>query len=161
MLVQRSFQPPPLPTRRVVGGHVVLALARHIKAQLLEGGDHAGPVLHLPGLSDEFPDGEPDDALDEAPAPEPTAAPAEPVDEPQPDPNTPPVEGWTPRQLDQGWGAVLEGTQVADLPVSDQLPGTPIVVTDRRGDAWTTTLKAVVSRSDTEIVVTNTGRPRR
>ena len=34
-----------------MGGHVVLALARHIKAQLLEGGDHAGPVLHLPGLN--------------------------------------------------------------------------------------------------------------
>ena len=108
-------------------------------------------------LSDEFPDEE----LDETPAPVPPSTLAEPVDEPQPDPNTPPIAGWTPRQLDQGWGAVLEGTQVADLPVSDQLPGTPIVVTDRRGDAWTTTLKAVVSRSDTEIVVTNTGRPRR
>ena len=105
-------------------------------------------------LSDEFPDEE----LDEAPAPEPPAAP---VDERQPDPNKPPIYGWAPRQLDQGWGAVLEGAQVADLPASDQLPGTPIVVTDRRGDAWTTTLKAVVSRSDTEIVVTNTGRPRR
>ena len=69
--------------------------------------------------------------------------------------------GWTPRELDQGWGAVLEGAQVAALPASDQLRGTPIVVTDRRGDAWTTTLTAVVSRSDTEIVVTNTGRPRR
>ena len=50
MLVQRSFQPPPLPTRRVVGGHVVLALARHVEACLLQGGDHTGPVLHLPGL---------------------------------------------------------------------------------------------------------------
>ncbi len=35
MLVQRSFQPPPLPTVRVVGGHVVLALARHVEARLL------------------------------------------------------------------------------------------------------------------------------
>ena len=50
MLVQRSFQPPPLPTLRVVGGHVVLALARHLKARLLQGGDDAGPVLHRPGL---------------------------------------------------------------------------------------------------------------
>ena len=33
-----------------MGGHVVLALARHVEAQLLESGDHAGPVLHLPGL---------------------------------------------------------------------------------------------------------------
>ena len=46
MLVQRSFQPPPLPTLRVVGGHVVLALARHVESRLLQGGDHAGPVLH-------------------------------------------------------------------------------------------------------------------
>ena len=108
-------------------------------------------------LKDEFLDGEPDDA----PAHDPPAAPAEPDDDLDPDPQTPPVDGWTPRQLDQGWGAALEGERVADLPASDQLRGTPILVTDRRGDAWTTTLKAVVSRSDTEIVVTNTGRPRR
>ena len=107
-------------------------------------------------LQDEFPDEEPD----AAPAPEPLTALADPIDEGQPDPNKPPIAGWTPRQLDQGWGAVLEGAQVADLPASDQLPGTPIVVTDRRGDAWTTTLTDVVSRSATEIVVTNTGRPR-
>ena len=104
-------------------------------------------------LSDEFPD----EKLDKAPP----AAPAEPVDERQPDPNKPPIAGWTPRQFDQGWGAVLEGAQVADLPASNQLRGTPIVVTDRRGDTWTTTLTDVVSRSATEIVVTNTGRPRR
>ncbi len=94
-------------------------------------------------------------------AAEPPAAPAEPADELQPDPSKPPIAGWTPRQLDQGWGAVLEGVQVADLHASDQLRGTPIVVTDRQGDAWTTTLTEVVSRSATEIVVTNTGRPRR
>ena len=51
MLVQRSFQPPPLSARRVVGGHVVRALARHVEACLLQGIDHAGPVLHLPGLN--------------------------------------------------------------------------------------------------------------
>ena len=50
MLVQRSFQPPPLPTVRVVGGHVVLALARHVEARLLQGGDDAGPVLHRAAL---------------------------------------------------------------------------------------------------------------
>ena len=104
-------------------------------------------------LDDEFPDEEPD----AAPAPEPPAAH---VDERQPDPNTPPIAGWTPRQLDQGWGAVLEGAHVANLPASDLLPGTPIRVTDRRGDTWITTIETVVSRSDTEIVVTNTGRPR-
>ena len=95
------------------------------------------------------------------PRPTPSDAAEPPADELAPDPNKPPLAGWTPRQLDQGWGAVLEGAQMADLPASDQLRGTPIVVTDRRGDAWTTTLKDVVSRSDTEIVVTNTGRPRR
>ena len=97
---------------------------------------------------------------DLTPRPKPSDA-AEPADELAPDPNKPPLAGWTPRELDQGWGAVLEGAQVADLPASDQLRGTPILVTDRRGDAWTTTLTAVVSRSNTEIVVTNTGRPRR
>ena len=50
MLVQRSFQPPPLPTLRVVSGHVVVTLARHVEARLLQGGDHAGPILHRPGL---------------------------------------------------------------------------------------------------------------
>ena len=95
------------------------------------------------------------------PRPKPSDAAEPPADELAPDQNKPPLAGWTPRELDQGWGAVLEGAQVADLPTSDQLRGTPIVVTDRRGDAWTTTLTAVVSRSDTEIVVTNTGRPRR
>ena len=94
----------------------------------------------------------------------PTRHPSRPSPSTSPSPRpeqTPPIAGWTPRQLDQGWGAVLEGAQVADLPASDQLRGTPIVVTDRRGDSWTTTLTEVVSRSDTEIVVTNNGRPRR
>ena len=113
------------------------------------------------GLEAEFPDWKPDWEPDDAPILAPPAAPAEPDDDLKPDPQKPPVEGWTPRQLDQGWGAVLEGARVADLPESDQLRGTPIVVTDRRGDTWTTTLTAVVSRSDTEIVVTNTGRPHR
>ena len=113
-------------------------------------------VVHQ-ALKDEFPDWEPADDL----APDPPAAAAEPDDDLKPDPQKAPIAGWTPRQLDQGWGAVLEGAHVADLPASDLLRGTPIVVTDRRGDAWTTTLTAVVSRRDTEIVVTNTGRPRR
>ena len=79
-----------------------------------------------------------------------------------PDPQTPPTEGWTPRQLDPGvWGAALDGAPVAALSASDQLRGTPIRVTDRRGDTWTTTVQDVVSRHDTEIVVTTSGRPRR
>ena len=113
--------------------------------------------LVLQGLKEEFPDFE----TYYAPRPEPPDSPAETDDDLRTDPSKPPVEGWTPRQLDQGWGAVLEGERVAQLPESDQLPGTPIIVTDRRGDSWTATLKQVVSRSDTEIVVSNTGRPRR
>ena len=92
------------------------------------------------------------------PRPKPSDAAEPPADELPPDPNKPPLAGWTPRELDQGWGAVLEGAQVADLPASDQLRGTPIVVTDRRGDAWTTTLTAVVSRSDTEMSPIPAGR---
>ena len=109
------------------------------------------------GLKKEFPDIETYYAS-YAPPPEP---PDETDEDLRPDPSKAPVEGFKPRQLDQGWGAVLEGEQVAQLPDSDQLPGTPIIVTDRRGDSWTATLKQVVSRSDTEIVVTNTRRPRR
>ena len=100
-----------------------------------------------------------------APRPKPQAPSSDTPDPPDdnltPDPQTPPVEGWKPRQLGQGqWGAVLDGEQLVARPESDQLPGTPIRVTDRRGDAWATTIKAVVSRSDAEILVTTTGRPR-
>ena len=106
------------------------------------------------GLKAEFPDFE--TYYDPRPDP-----PAETDEDLRPDPSKPPVEGFKPRKLDRGWVAVLEGEQVAQLPDSDQLPGTPIIVTDRRGDSWTATLKQVVSRNDTEIVVTNTRRPRR
>ena len=89
-------------------------------------------------------------------------APAAPAPALDPDPHPPPTEGWTPRQLDPGvWGAVLDGAPVAALSASDQLRGTPIRVTDRRGETWTTTVQDVVSRHDTEIVVTTSGRPRR
>ena len=72
-----------------------------------------------------------------------------------------PIDGWKPRRLDSGeWGAVLEGELVAELPDSDRLPGTEISVTDSKGDSWTTTIVAVVSRSDADIVVANAGRPR-
>ena len=55
---------------------------------------------------------------------------------------------------------MLDGAPVAALSASDQLRGAPIVVTDRRGDTWTTTVQEVVSRHDTEIVVTTSGRRR-
>ena len=46
MLVQRSLQPPPLPGLRVVGGHVVPALPRHVEAGLLQRLDDVGAVAH-------------------------------------------------------------------------------------------------------------------
>ena len=81
-------------------------------------------------------------------------------DVPEPDPQKTPIEGWRPRRLpgDQ-WGARLEGPGVAALPDDNQLPGTPIVVTDKWGESWTTTLTEVVERTDTTIVVKNSGRP--
>ena len=66
-----------------------------------------------------------------------------------------------PAQLDNGkWGAGLEGPRVAELPKNNRLPGTPIRVTDRTDQSWTTTLTEVVDRTDTTIVVKNSGRPR-
>ena len=106
------------------------------------------------GLDQEFPD----DVADE-PEPEPVETPATPP--PKPDPVKTPIEGWKPRRLPGGeWGAVLSGANVAELPDNDQLPRTPIVVTDNKGDAWTTTLVDVVSRTDDTIVVRTAGRPR-
>ena len=78
----------------------------------------------------------------------------------EPDPQKPPIKGWKPLKLPSGeWGAALEGEMVAELPDNDQLPGTPIRVTDRTDQAWTTTLTEVVDRTDTTIVVKNSGRP--
>ena len=47
MLVQRSFQPPPLFGGRVSHGDVVVTLPRHVESSLLQGGDDARSVLHL------------------------------------------------------------------------------------------------------------------
>ena len=43
-LVQRSLQPPPVSCLRMPGGHVVLALARHLQVELLQRPHHAGAV---------------------------------------------------------------------------------------------------------------------
>ena len=113
------------------------------------------------GLDAEFPDWKPDWEPDDAPILAPPAAPTEPADDRTPDPHKALIDGWKPRQIDGGvWASVLDGAEVVDLPENDHLPGTPIRVTDRRGDTWITTIKTVVSRSDTKIVVTTTGRPR-
>ena len=46
MLVQRSLQPPPLAVVRIPDGQVGLALARHLEAGFLQGGDHVGAAPH-------------------------------------------------------------------------------------------------------------------
>ena len=103
-------------------------------------------------LEQEFPD---QTAEDPEPDPPPTRA------IPEPDPRKKAIEGWKPCRLAGGqWGAVLEGDRVATLPRSDQLPGTPLVVTDSKDESWRTVLTEVVDRSDTAIVVTTAGRPR-
>ena len=99
--------------------------------------------------------------------------PAEVAETPQHDSNTSPIvaaedtaqmtpiPGWKPCKLNSGeWGAALEGEMVAELPDNEQLPGTRIVVTDKRGESWTSTLTEVVDRTDNTIVVKNSGRPR-
>ena len=56
---------------------------------------------------------------------------------------------------------MLAGELVAALPENDQLRGTPILVTDRRGDAWTTTLTDVEAtpRSWSPIPAGRAGEP--
>ena len=111
-------------------------------------------LLVQQGLDHEFPDD-----VAEQPDPEPVETPATPP--PKPDPGKPPIHGWKPRRLPGGeWGAVLTGPDVAELPDDDQLPRTPIVVTDNKGDTWTTTLVDLVSRTDSTVLVRTAGRPR-
>ena len=80
---------------------------------------------------------------------------------PEQDPQKTPIVGWKPRKLPSGdWAAALTGAGVAELPDDDELRGTPIVVTDKQGESWTTTVVRVVERSDDEIIVENSGRSR-
>ncbi len=65
--------------------------------------------------------------------------------------------GWRPCRVGQGWGSVLDGPAVARLP--RQLAGMRIAVIDSRGASWTSTVEEVVSRSDTRVVVRDSGRP--
>ena len=78
---------------------------------------------------------------------------------PEQDPQKTPIAGWRPHKLPSGgWAAALKGAGVAELPDDDKLRGTPIVVTDKQGESWTTTVVRVVERSDDEIIVENSGR---
>ena len=75
-------------------------------------------------------------------------------------PDPPTREGWKPRRLaGNKWGSVLDDPTVAELPDDDHLPGTRITVTDSKGVSWTATIKKVVSRTDSKIVVEDSGRP--
>ena len=64
-----------------------------------------------------------------------------------------PLAGWRPCKLDDGWGAVLDGPDVAAL--AEDPRGTPISITDRRGGSIT----EVVSRNQQRIVVRDSSRP--
>ena len=52
---------------------------------------------------------------------------------------------------------MLDGPEVEQLP--QDLTGTRITVTDSRGTSWNATIEEVVSRSNTRIVVRDSGRP--
>ena len=67
------------------------------------------------------------------------------------------LAGWRPCKLGDGWGAVLDGPDVAAL--AEDPRGTPISITDSRGGSWTATITEVVSRNQQRIVVRDTGRP--
>ena len=68
-----------------------------------------------------------------------------------------PLVGWKPCKLGDGWGAALDGPDVAALPEDPR--GTPISITDSRGGSWTATIIEVVSRDQQRIVVRDSGRP--
>ena len=72
-------------------------------------------------------------------------------------PKRQPLAGWRPCKLDDGWGAVLDGPDVAAL--AEDPRGTPISITDSRGGSWTATITEVVSRNQQRIVVRDSGRP--
>ena len=67
------------------------------------------------------------------------------------------LDGWKPCRVGQGWGSALAGPGVAQL--RGELRGTRITVTDSKGHSWTATINEVVSRSETRIVVRDSGRP--
>ena len=72
-------------------------------------------------------------------------------------PERQPIAGWRPCKLPDGWGAVLDGPGVAGL--TEDPRGTPISITDSRGNCWTATIIEVVSRNQEQIVVRDSGRP--
>ena len=66
------------------------------------------------------------------------------------------IPGFRPVKLPDGaWGSVLSDAYAAYLPA--ELVGRRIVVTDRRR-SWTATVLAVVERSETSVIVRDSGR---
>ena len=59
-------------------------------------------------------------------------------------PKRQPLDGWRPCKLDDGWGAVLDGPDVAAL--AEDPRGTSISITDSRGGSWTATISCCVCR---------------
>ena len=72
-------------------------------------------------------------------------------------PNRQTLAGWKPCKLTDGWGAGLDGPDVEALPEDPR--GTPISITDSRGNSWTATITEVVSRNHQRIIVRDSGRP--
>lgn len=63
------------------------------------------------------------------------------------------IPGWHPSRLPDGkWGA-----RTYDA-VPHELVGRKIIVTDRRGRHWTATVLEVVERSDSHVLVRDSGR---
>ena len=74
-----------------------------------------------------------------------------------PEPAPDPLPGWRPHRLDNGeWGSIYLG-DTSGLPA--ELGGAPIVVQERDGQSWTTTVTAVLDRSSGQVIVTDSGRP--
>ena len=67
------------------------------------------------------------------------------------------IPGFRPEKLPGGaWGSVLTDAYAAYVPA--ELVGRRIVVTDRRRRSWTATVLEVVERSETRILVRDSGR---
>ena len=74
-----------------------------------------------------------------------------------PPPIPPPPPGWRPHHLKTGaWGSIYLG-DTSVLP--SELVGARITVQSKGGEAWSTTVTAVLDRSSEQVIVTNSGRP--
>ena len=72
-------------------------------------------------------------------------------------PKRQPLAGWRPGKLEDGWGAVLDGPDVAALAQDPR--GTPRSIIDSRGTTWTATISHETSSASSS--ATPAGRRRR